>query len=178
MKNLIIVFLLIFMGCKNDANIKPKVDKSVIKLWKNYLKANPEIKNKSLPESWYFHNNKKDANRLTELIVSKKKTVFSSLYFSYKKTNQSLPKKGTQHIITDFDGKAKVIIEINKVDTIPFNKISKKYAELDMGTNKEPLIKWKKAHWNFFKNKFKNSKQKPSQEMLIICQEFKIVWPK
>lgn len=87
-----------------------------------------------------------------------------------------LPKVGTKQIITDFDGKARAIIQNTSVDTIPFNKISKEYAELDMGTDIEPLEKWKKAHWDFFENFLKESGEKPTEEMLIVCVRFEPIW--
>lgn len=96
----------------------------------------------------------------------------------YKQYNVDLPKVGTKQIITDFDGKAQAIIENKSVDTIPFNKISKDYAELDMGTDSEPLKKWKKAHWDFFESFLKESGEKPTEEMLIVCVRFETIWTK
>jgi uncharacterized protein YhfF len=71
----------------------------------------------------------------------KKKQAGSNLYYFYKEANADLPKIGTKSIVTDFDGKARAIIEIKKVDTISFNQISKAYAPLDMGMHIEPLKK-------------------------------------
>jgi uncharacterized protein YhfF len=82
-----------------------------------------------------------------------------------------------KQIVTDFDGKAKAIIENISVDTIPFNKISKDYAELDMGTTIEPLEKWKKAHWDFFESFLEESGAQPTEEMLIVCVRFETIWP-
>ncbi len=100
-------------------------------MWNNFTKSNPEFKKDKLPDSWYFHNNEEDANRLAELILNGKKKAGPSLYSWFEESNADLPKIGTKHIITDFDGKARTIIEIEieKVDAIPFNQISKDYAE-------------------------------------------------
>ena len=95
----------------------------------------------------------------------------------YEQYNADLPSVGTKQIVTDFDGKAKAIIENVSVDTIPFNEISKKYAEMDMGTDIELLEKWKKAHWEFFKNFLIESGEKPTEEMLIVAVRFKKIWP-
>lgn len=144
----------------------------------SFTKSNPEFKDSAMPESWYFHNNEKDANRLAELIVSGKKNASSGLYLWYEEANADLPKIGTKYIITDFDGKAKALIEIKKVDTIPFNQISKDYAELDMGTEIEPLKKQKKAHWDFFANAMEESGKKPTEDMLVVCERFETIWTK
>ncbi len=47
-----------------------------------------------------------------------------------------------------------------------------------MGTDIEPLKKWKKAHWDFFENFLKESDEKPTEEMLIVCVRFEKIWPK
>lgn len=147
-------------------------------MWNGYRESNPKLKNSEMPESWYFHDNEKDANRLAELVVNGKKKASSGLYSWYKEANADLPSIGTKHIITDFDGKAKAIIEVQKVDTIPFNQVAKEYAKLDMGIEFEPLEKWKKAHWDFFVSSMEESKQKPSEKMLVVCEWFEKIWPK
>jgi len=173
---------LTLFSCKNATKTEFKtengIDKTVYEMWNSFIKSNPEFKDNEMPESWYFHNNEKDANRLAELIVSEKKKAGSGLYSWYEEANADLPKVGTKHIITDFDGKARAIIEIIKVDTIPFNQISKDYAEMDIGTKIEPLKKWKKAHWDFFVNAMEESGGKPTEEMLIVCEKFETIWKK
>ena len=194
MKHLIIVLFFIFISCKNETKSKTeiisqtetqeetdsenKIDKSVSEMWNNYVESNPEFKDHEIPESEFFHNNKEDANRLAELTLNGKKKASSGLLSLYKQYNVELPKAGTKQIITDFDGKAKAIIENISVDTIPFNEISKEYAELDMGTDIEPLEKWKKAHWDFFESFLKESGEKPKEEMLIVCVRFETIWTK
>lgn len=186
MKRLTIAFLLIFISCKKETNsvkqtaIKTEngIDKSVYEMWNNYLEFNPEFKNQKIPDADFFHNNREDANRLAELTLSDKKKASSGLFSLYKQYNVDLPKIGSKQIITDFDGKARAIIENINVDTIPFYKISEKYAELDMGTDVAALEKWKKAHWDFFETFLKESGKKPTKEMLIVCVQFKRIWPK
>lgn len=180
------MLLFIFISCKTETETKTKteletekgIDKSVYEMWNNYTKSNPEYKNDKIPESDFFHNNEKDANRLAKLTLDGKKKASSGLYALYKQYNVDLPEVGAKQIITNFDGKAQAIIENISVDTIPFNRISKDYAELDMGTNIEPLEKWKKAHWEFFESVLEESGEKPSEEMLIVCVKFETIWLK
>jgi len=180
MRHIALLLLLTLISCKsetkNEVNTENRIDKSVYEMWDNFTKLNPEFKKDELPESWYFHNNEKDANRLAELTLNGKKKAASNLYFWYEEANADLPKIGTKHIITDFDGKAQAIIEIKKVDTIPFNQITKEYASMDMGTQIEPLNKWKKAHWAFFANAMEENGAEPTAEMLIVCEWFETIW--
>lgn len=192
MKKITIILALIIVSCKNEnkteiltdtetiskINTVNEIDQSVMDIWQLYTNSNPEFKNEDMPESWFFHNNEADANRLVDLVVSGKKKASSGLYNMYQKYEADLPIVGTKHIITNFSGKAQAIIEIIKVDTIPFNQITKEYAELDMGTHIEPIKKWKKAHWNFFSSVFEGSEEKPTENMLVVCESFETIWKK
>ncbi|WP_407557781.1 ASCH domain-containing protein [Winogradskyella sp. 4-2091] len=190
MKQTLIIFFLILISCKNEEKTQNDeqteanktseivIDQSVTTMWNSYIAQNPEFKNTELPEFDFFHNNKEDAKRLAELTANKKKQASSGLLSLYKQYNLDLPKVGSKQIITDFDGKAYAIIENKSIDTIPFNQISKEYAQLDMGTDSEPLKKWKKAHWDFFKNFLAEIEKEPTEDMKIVCVRFETVWPK
>lgn len=176
-KTVALCSVVLFSSCKNETTSINEIEDSVVELWKSYVDAHPKLEDKSLPDSWFFHSNKADANRLGELVLKGKKKAGSGLYSWYKDANADLPKIGTKHIITDFDGKALAIIEIRKVDTIAFNKISKTYASLDMGTSEKPLEKWKKAHWDFFESALKEEDKTPTEDMLVVCEWFETIWP-
>ena len=182
MRHLTIILFLILTSCKSETKNEMKtengIDKTVYEMWNDFTESNPEFKKDELPESSYFHDNEADANRLAALILNGKKKAGSSLYYWYEEANADLPKIGTKSFVTDFDGKARAIIETKRVDTIPFNQISKEYAEMDMGTAIEPLKKWEKAHWDFFANAMEQSGEKPTEEMLIVCERFETIWPK
>lgn len=181
MRNITIMLFLILISCKNEtkteANTENGIDKSVDQMWKSYTKVNPEGATEEIPDADFYHNNEEDANRLGNLVLTGKKKASSSLYALYGKYNIDLPKVGNKQIVTNFDGKALAIIETTKVDTIPFNQISTSYAALDMGTDKDALKNWKKAHWDFFEYFLAESGEKPTQEMIIVCETFKTIWP-
>ncbi len=180
MKYLALALVVLLFSCKGEIKTEeePKIDKTIFLMWGDFTATYPQFKNNAMPESWYFHNNEKDANRLANLTVNGKKTATTSgLHSWYLDANVDLPKIGTKHIITDFQGKAQAIIEIIQVDTIPFNQLSDEFAAKDMGTTREPLKKWKKAHWDFFASVMKEKNEKPSQEMLIVFEQFRKIWP-
>lgn len=188
MKYLTPIFFLVLLSCQNhsrgvdikETHIEPQrvIDTSVFQMWNDYIKSNPSFKGQNLPESDFFHNNREDANRLAKLTLLGKKKATSSLFSLYKKYEMDLPKVGTKQIVTDFDGKAKAIIQITIVDTVPFKNVSRVYARLDLGTDEEALIKWRKTHWDFFEKFLGESEEKPNEEMLIVCTSFQKIWPK
>ena len=144
MRYLGLLVLAIFVSCKGEKQNEPTVHETVSSMWGDFIKSDPEHAKEEIPESWFFHDNEKDADRLAELTLQRKKQASSGLYYWYEQAGADLPKVGTKHIVTDFNGRAKAIIEIIRVDTVPFNQITKEYAELDMGTHEEPLQKWKR----------------------------------
>lgn len=154
-----------------------ETDQTVKNMWSAFVESNPKFAEEDMPESWFFHDNEQDANRLAELTRNGNKKASSSLYLWYEEAGANLPKIGTKHIITDFSGQAKAIIEIKKVDTIPFNQISEAYAALDMGTKEQPLKKWRKAHWDFFSKAIQERGQKPTEAMVVVCERFETIWP-
>ncbi|MFK7811676.1 MAG: ASCH domain-containing protein [Maribacter sp.] len=193
MRLLTLLLFVILMSCKGEKKAETKteaetqvdaeienengIDQSVANMWNDFTEANPEFRNEELPDADSFHNNEADAKRLADLIVSGKKQAGSMLYFFFKEAKADLPTIGTKSIVTNFDGKARAIIQTTKVDTIPFSQISEAYAVLDMGTDIEPLKKWKKAHWDFFAPAMEQNGKKPTEEMLIVCTWFETIWP-
>ena len=194
MKQILIILFLTLVGCKNETKNKSEIetenlfeirsesddgiDKTVHEMWNDFTKSNPEFKNDEIPEADFFHNNEADANRLAQLTLTGKKRASSGLYSLYEQYNADLPRVGAKQIVTDFNGKAKAIVENISVDTIPFNRISKEYAQMDMGTDVDPLKKWQKAHWDFFESFLKERGEKPTEEMMIVAVKFKKIWPK
>ncbi|MBM1108224.1 ASCH domain-containing protein [Aurantibacter crassamenti] len=179
MKYIIVSLILIVFSCKSETKTENGIDESVYEMWSNFTSSNAEFKKDELPESWFFHDNEEDANRLANLTLSgKKKATTSGLYTWYEEANADLPTVGTKHIVTNFSGKAMAIIEIKKIDTIPFNQVSKNHAELDMGTTIDPLKKWKKAHWDYFESVMKENGEVPTEEMLLVLEQFETIWPK
>ncbi len=163
---------------KKEVTEESRIEDSVSQMWEDFTASNPQFKNHEIPESWFFHDNKADADRLANLTLNGKKTAMTSgLYVWYEEAGAELPSIGTKHIVTNFEGGAQAIIEITQVDTIPFNQLPKEYAAMDMGTNEEPLEKWRMAHWEFFTKIMEENGEKPTDEMLIVFEQFKTIWP-
>ncbi|WP_405270069.1 ASCH domain-containing protein [Cellulophaga sp. Ld12] len=171
-----IFLFLTLICCKSETKNDPDTKNAVESMWTNFKKEHPEVQEEQ-PESYFFHDNKEDANRLAKLILDGKKKAGSGLYLWYEEAKAPLPEVGTKIIVTNFEGIPQAIIETTKVDTIPFNKVSSNYAQMDMGTEIDALNKWKKAHWDFFANAMEESGEQPTETMLIVCERFKTIWP-
>lgn len=136
------------------------------------MNENPKNKIKETPSSFYFCDNKKDADQCAELVVKGIKQATATSLWWYKKNNISIPRVGDKFIITDWDGNAKAIIETIRVEKVPYNKITPEFAEIE-GEGEKSLDYWKKVHEAYYKREMEIHHEKFEENMIIICEYFK-----
>jgi uncharacterized protein YhfF len=179
-RHLIYSLLILFLsGCKNDKNMDEIKNNnySVEKLWNEFIDKNPNNKFKDTPTSFYFCDNKKDANECAELVVNNiKKATATSLWW-YEKNNEPLPQIGDQYVVTDWSGNAKAIIEVTKVVKTPYNQITSEFAKTE-GEGDKSLSYWKKVHKAYYSREMKPFNETFDENMIIVCEYFKTVYLK
>jgi len=143
--------------------------------WKNFQENNIEYKNASQPQSFYFCDNKKDADECAELVVKKIKQATSPSAWWFKKNNEPFPKAGDIAIVTNWDGNPKAIIRTTKVEIVKYKNISPEYARLE-GEGDKTLEYWKKVHWIYYQNEMKEFNEFPTEDMEIVCEHFETIW--
>ena len=142
-------------------------------MWNLYTN-NSHLKNKTY-DAWSFGGNASTANKLAKLVVNGIKTSTASAYQLYEIENSPLPPIGALNIILDSDNNAVCITETTKVYTCPFNQVSESHA-LKEGEGDLSLSYWKKAHKDFFSKELKAYNLDFDENMLVVCEEFKVVW--
>ena len=150
---------------------------SVIKMWQSYIESIGELvesTNKTY-EAWHFCMDEKNANELAVLVKKGVKKGTTSLYYSYQLENEPLPKIGQHNIILNWDGVAQCIIRTIDIEIKPFNKVSKDFAMIE-GEGNGSLDYWKKVHKIAFDTELKASDQEFSEDMLVICETFEVVY--
>lgn len=150
---------------------------SVKKMWEDYLSLIGEsVKNthKSYT-SWYFCDNERSANNLAELVKEGTKRGTTGLYESYKIDNEELPTSDTYSIITDWNGIAQCIIRTKKVTILPFRDVSEELANIE-GEGDKTLKYWTKVHIDVFTRELKEFNMEFSQDMLVVFEEFEVVY--
>ncbi|MBY6762994.1 ASCH domain-containing protein, partial [Clostridium botulinum] len=98
-------------------------------------------------------------------------------YPCYISENAPLPPDGGYNLILNTKGEAICIIETTKVYTIPFNQVKEEHAYKE-GEFDRTLISWRKCHSKFFSMELKEIGQEFTEDMLVVCEEFKVVYPK
>ena len=125
--------------------------------------------------SFYFCDNEKDANECAALVISGDKRATASCLWSYQINKEDLPKKQDIYIVTDWAGLAVCVIEVEKIEITPFYKITREFAETE-GEGDKSLEYWRKVHWDYYHRELEGSNYRPSEDMLIVCEYFKLVY--
>ena len=177
----LIIFIVIcgFVSCTsgNDKHMETikKNYKSVEKLWNDFLEKTPDNKVKEIPLSFYFCDNKKDADECATLVVEGIKQATASSLWWYEKHKEPLPKIGDQYVITDWEGNAKAIIETTRVEQVPYNKITADFARTE-GEGDKSLAYWKRVHEAYYKREMEPYGDKFDEHMIIVCEYFKTIY--
>ncbi|WP_276702222.1 ASCH domain-containing protein [Chryseobacterium sp.] len=143
--------------------------------WKEFQSKNPKYNNRNEPQSFYFCDNKKEADECADLVVKKIKQATSPSVWWFKKNKEELPKVGDLAIVTDWNGDPKAIIRTKKVEIVKYKDITPAYAQLE-GEGDKTLEYWKKAHWKYYQNEMKEFNEFPTEEMKIVCEYFETIW--
>lgn len=129
---------------------------------------------RALPH-WHFCDNEKDADECAELVLAGVKRATSPSLWWHEANNEPLPEPGDLNIVTNWQGEALCVIETVAVELVPFNKISTEYAALE-GEGDKSLEYWKRVHWDYYHRELGETGLFPSEDMLIVCEEFKVVF--
>lgn len=151
--------------------------KSVKKMWKDYLISIGEnaINTDKRYTSWYFCDNEKSANDLAKLVKEETKRGTTSLHYCYELENEELPMKDNYSIITDWNGIAQCIIKTKKVYILPFKDVNEELAGIE-GEGDKSLDYWRKVHIYFFTRELKEQEIEFSEDMLVVFEEFEVVY--
>ncbi|MCD1118459.1 ASCH domain-containing protein [Chryseobacterium turcicum] len=182
LKLILTIVLITFVSCtqsesstKKDNKNKHEITNTMTEYWKEFQQKNPEYSNTPQPQSFFFCDNKKDADECAELVVKKIKQATSPSVWWFKKNNESFPKIGDLAIVTNWNGEPKAIIRTKKTEVVKFKDITPKYAYTE-GEGDKTLEYWKKTHWDYYTNEMKEFNESPSEDMEIVCEYFETIW--
>lgn len=149
---------------------------SVESMWKSYLQTlDKDDRAFKSYTAWPFGADAKMARELADLVLKGEKTATTSLHLLYEIEQESLPKVGAYNIITDWEGEAEAVTETIDVTVIPFKDVGAKFAAKE-GEGDKSLSYWRQVHIDFFAKELEGLDKKFSEDMLVVCEEFKVVW--
>ncbi|MBQ4050222.1 MAG: ASCH domain-containing protein [Oscillospiraceae bacterium] len=139
-------------------------------MWKAYTEKYPTD---SEMDAWAFGD---DPDTLAELVKTGIKTATCSAYPIYAIEGEDLPGAGELSVILDSNDEAVCIIRTEKVWVQQYCDTDAVFAAKE-GEGDRSLSYWRRVHEAFFRSEMAEYGLEFSEEMKIVCEEFRVVWP-
>lgn len=139
-------------------------------LWEAYRFVNPMIGDTY--QAWSFGV---EADALANLVVSGQKCATTSLYVWYERGGERLPQVFDYNIILNGRDEAVCIVETTNVIIVPFNEVTEEHAFKE-GEGDRRLKTWQEIHRSFFTKELLEIGLHFHDEMLVVCEEFRVVY--
>jgi len=153
------------------------VPTSIRAFWKEFQASVGYDASDRFYEAFHFDDNERDANDLANLVLSGVKRATAGLLWSYDAENKPPPEPGVLSVVTDWYSKPLCVMETTDVTIVPFAEVTEQFAATE-GEGDKTLAYWRKMHWLYFGRECKRIGKEPSQSMPIVCEEFRVIYPR
>ena len=123
-------------------------------------------------EAWAFGG---APDKLAGLVVKGIKTATCSALALYEAEGEEIPKEGDYSVILNADGDAVCIIQTTKIYLSSFNDVTADHAFKE-GEGDRSLDCWRRVHEEFFTEELAEINRSFDENMMLICEEFKVVY--
>jgi uncharacterized protein YhfF len=123
-----------------------------------------------------FGDSPDQATELARFVLSGRKTASCSSLWEWEAEGKELPRVGDRTIILDGHELPICIIETIEVQTRRFSEVYEGFA-YDEGEDDRSLDSWRRSHWEFFSRVLPRIGRRPSLEMLLVCERFRVIFP-
>jgi uncharacterized protein YhfF len=146
--------------------------------WQAYLDTLPEDAPQRsatyVAEAW--GDNPELADELGHLIVEGRKTATCSALWEWQADGLEPTSVGTYTIVLDGKAQPIGIVETTESSVRPYNEVDEEFAAAE-GEGDLTLAYWRAAHWRFFTRVLSPLNRQPSQDMPLVCERFRLVFP-
>jgi uncharacterized protein YhfF len=126
-------------------------------------------------ESFYFADSEASADALAQLVLAGIKRATTGLLWSYEAAGKPAPKPGDFSIMTNWAGEPLAVIETTRVDVMAFGDVDAEFAAVE-GEGDGSYDYWRRAHQAFFARECARIDRTASDEMLVACERFEVVY--
>lgn len=116
------------------------------------------------------------ADELGALIAQGTKTATCSSAWEWEAEGQTPPGLGTLTVVLDGKGEPLCIVETVEVTVHKYNEVDADFARAE-GEGDRSLAYWRDAHRRFFTRTMARIGREFSEEMPLICERFKRIYP-
>ena len=146
---------------------------TIKQFWRSYLATLPEQhkhRHYTLPNAWSFGNSPQMADELGKLVLKSIKTATCSRYLGENVLDDS-----GLSIIVNSKEDILCLIETYEITIRYYKDVDADFAKAE-GEGDLSLEYWKQVHWNFFSNEAKIEGYELSEDMLLNCKKFRVVY--
>lgn len=141
-------------------------------VWKNFCDRNG-VTSDTPHMTWKFGET---PDYLVALVMEKIKTATASAYELYAIDEpEGMPKVGDYSVILNARDEALCVIQTTKLTVIPYDEVGEEQAYKE-GEGDRSLAYWRKIHWNFFINEYKEYGLTFKEKSKILCEEFELLY--
>lgn len=138
--------------------------------WDEFWKSQEQEKPKSV-SAWQFGDN---PDYLAQLVIDGVKTATCSGLVFYEIENEPLPSIEDFSIVLNSQDEPLAIIKTIDVQIMPMNEVPEEFAIAE-GEGDRTYQYWKEAHEKFFTEELGKVGLEFSEDMMIVCERFKLV---
>lgn len=142
--------------------------------WQGFLEAKGLPQDLRYNSCFHFELTEKLANKLLDLVLKGIKKATSSSLVGYEIEGEPVPKEGEYHIITDWEGHPRCVIETVKVTILPFKEIT--YDICKREGEDDTLESWQRGHIRFFEAEGKELGYTFTENMPVIFEDFEVIY--
>lgn len=144
--------------------------------WQEFLTQTNRSPATTYMDCFHFELSEKLADELLGLVLSGQKCATSSSRLAYEAEGTRLPEAGDLSIVTDFAGTPHCVIETTAVTVLPYEEVT--YALAKREGEDENLASWREGHERFFRSEGKLLGYQFTPEMLVVFEDFHVVYQK
>lgn len=115
------------------------------------------------------------ADKLLEPVLSGIKTATCSAIWEWKAEGNDIPRVGLITVVLNGKKEPSCIIETTEVTIRKYSEVDSDFAR-DEGEGDFSLEYWRDAHKRFFTRTLPAIDKEFSEDMMLVCERFKVVW--
>ena len=115
------------------------------------------------------------ADKLLEPVLSGLKTATCSALWEWEAEGNDIPRVGLITVILNGKKEPGCIIETTEVSLRKYNEVDEVFAK-DEGEGDFSIEYWRDAHKRFFTRTLPAIGKEFSEDMMLVCERFKVVW--
>ena len=121
-------------------------------------------------DAWHFGNTEEMADNLGSLVIKGDKRATCSLLRAYRGEEEEIPQVGRYSVLVDGDHNPLCIIFLTQTFITKFNEMTAEFAYCE-GEGDRSLAHWQKVHREFF-----GEYEGFTEEDLLVCEKFEVIY--